>query len=70
MLLILPKSFQNGGYGVSSIALICSSIVTTFCVLKLIEAAEKTGIMNYSKLGRLAFGRGGKVAIEVMVALT
>lgn len=56
VILILPKNYQNGGYGVSTLTLMLSAILTTYCAIKLIQTAQKTGVVNYSKIGKLAFG--------------
>ena len=39
VVLILPKSYQNGGYAVSSLTLVLSCIVSTYCGVLLIRSA-------------------------------
>jgi Transmembrane amino acid transporter protein len=51
VVLILPKSFVNGGYVFSPIILMASCALTTYCAIKLVQAGLKTRLMNYSLIG-------------------
>jgi amino acid permease len=69
IVLILPKSFVNGGYFASSMVLVVMSILSTYCALMLIQAGVKTKIMSYSLLCQEAMGKNGRVAIDIMLIL-
>lgn len=70
VVLILPKSFVNGGYLMSPAILIISAILTTICAIKLVQAGLKTNIMSYSLIGEKAMGKGGRKLVDTMIALT
>lgn len=70
IVLILPKSFANGGYLISPIVLLLSSFLTTLCAIKLVESGLKTNTICYSSIGKIALGSSGKNLIDIMLALT
>lgn len=70
VVLILPKNFMNGGYIASPLTLIFSSIMTTICALKLVEAGLKVNIYDYSGIGYKALGFKGKFAIDIILMIT
>ena len=51
VILILPKSFENGGYIASPLTLIMSAVVSCICALKLAKVGIKTNIYDYSQVG-------------------
>lgn len=70
MILVLPRSFQRGGYILSPCAMIVSAVIQCFSALKLVKVANHFGIFSYSLLAFKIFGRKGKIALDIMVALT
>eukprot|EP00347_Sterkiella_histriomuscorum_P022403 403338616 len=70
VILILPKNFMNGGYIASPMTLIVSSILTTICALKLVEAGLKLKIYDFSGIGEKAMGFKGKLAIDMILMIT
>ncbi|CDW86725.1 UNKNOWN [Stylonychia lemnae] len=70
VILILPKSFENGGYIASPATLIISGFASTVCALKLAQVGVKTGIYDFSEVGGLAMGRIGKITIDLMLCFT
>lgn len=51
VILIVPKSFANGGYIFSPLAMLISYVLTTVCALKLVQSGLKTRYMSYSLIG-------------------
>ena len=49
--LYLPKSFINGGYGISIAMMIASALLTTYCSMLLLEVRKKVNCSNYTELG-------------------
>jgi proton-coupled amino acid transporter len=68
--LYLPKSFVNGGYGFSIIALIVSAVVTIYCALLLLQVREVTKSSSYSELGLKLYGRVGKVMVDFCLCIS
>ena len=68
--LLLPKTFQNGGLGVTSIFIATSALLSTFCVGKLIDAGLATKLFSYSLIVEKALGKKGRFFLDVMVGLT
>ncbi|KAL4147288.1 hypothetical protein PRNP1_011044 [Phytophthora ramorum] len=75
-ILFLPKGFQNGGMRFSLTALCCSSILSTFCMLRLTECSNvllrergRTNV-SYGLVGEKAFGKVGRVAVNISLVLS
>ena len=68
--LMLPKTFQNGGIGVTPIFIVLMAIVSTFCVGKLVDAGLAKQLFSYSLIVEKAFGKKGRFVLDTMVALT
>jgi proton-coupled amino acid transporter len=68
--LYLPKSFVNGGYGFSIIALVVSCIVTIYCAMLLLQVRQVTKSSSYSELGFKLYGRVGKAFVDVALCLS
>lgn len=69
-MLILPKSFVNGGYVFSPLCIAASSALTTYCAVKLVQAGLQTRLMSYSLIGQRALGSQARKLIDVMLMLT
>ena len=69
LILILPKSFANGGYVASSILLIISGLITSAAATMLVESGLKTNIYSYPRLVEKAFGSTGKFLVDIMITL-
>jgi proton-coupled amino acid transporter len=63
--LYLPKIFINGGWLFSSICVIASASLTSYCSLLLVELTFKTEIINYSEIGFLAYGNVGLILSDI-----
>lgn len=70
VVLILPKSFMNGGYIASPITLVFSSTLTTICALKLVEAGLKVNVFDFSAIGEKALGKIGRITIDMILMIT
>lgn len=69
-ILMLPKSFANGGYGVSPLFIAGNAVVSTVCVAKLIDAGNHFKLYSYSLVVEKALGKRGRFVLDVMIALT
>ena len=68
-LLLLPKSFKNGGYILSPIALIISCTFEATCAIKLSQCGQHTGKINYTEIIRIAFGPKVESVFKVVIAI-
>ena len=50
--------------------MISSAIITTVCVVKLVKVGLKLNTFSYGNVMELAFGRNGRIILELMIALT
>lgn len=69
-ILYIPKNFLNGGWGFSLIAMVLSYILTAICAFKLLEARKKCGAKSFTDLGAAAYGKGGRIAVDVALAIS
>lgn len=67
MILVLPRSFANGGYIFSPMALIISGYIQCISALKLVECAKKTGIKSYSLITANILGARAKKLLDFMI---
>lgn len=70
MILVLPKSFTNGGYLFSAFCLATSAIVQAIAALKLVETAKQIGVANYSLIAYKALGPCSRIISDIMIFLT
>ena len=70
MILVLPRSFARGGYLLSPLAMVMSASLQCYSAVKLVGVANHFGIMSYSLIAYKVFGTKGKIALDIMVALT
>ena len=69
-ILMLPKAFANGGWLASLVFLIGSGIITILCAIKLAESGLKLGVYSYSMVVQKVLGNKGRIALDIMIALT
>lgn len=68
--LYYPKSVINGGWGFQAIAMIISMVVTMYCATLLLDTRAKTGAKSYSEMGTMAYGKVGKISVDIMLILS
>lgn len=68
-IIMMPKAFIMGGWGVSALMLGISAILTTVCVVKLVHSGLHCELYSYSMLAERALGRKGKIALDIMIFL-
>ena len=68
--MLLPKAYETGGWGISSIMMVISATITTICACKLVEAGLKVRMFSYSAVVNKILGKKGKICLDVMIALT
>jgi len=69
-ILFVPNAFMNGGWGASVGILFTMAFLTTVCTLKLVEAGVHLKIYSYTLVTEKAFGKKGKVFLEIAIMLT
>jgi proton-coupled amino acid transporter len=69
-ILYLPKGFRNGGWLFSIIALLVSACLTMVSITKLLAVRSEIGGGSFTKLGKLSFGYGGKVVVDIVLAVS
>ena len=69
LVLILPKSFANGGFLASGFLLVLSGFFSAASACLLAEAGLKEKIYSYPLLVLKAFGPTGKFAMDIMISL-
>lgn len=67
-ILLLPKSFRNGGYVLSPITLICACIFEGTCAIKLSQCGLLTGQISYTDIVKKALGPRIHSIIKVVLA--
>lgn len=70
IVLLLPKTFQNGGMLITAFFIAMSAIVSTYCIGKLIDVGLATRLYSYSLIVERALGKRGRFCLDVMVSLT
>ena len=63
----MPKDFYNGGYIFTPITLLASLIITLYCAKLLLQANERLGGGSFPEMGFKAYGKPGKVFVEVVL---
>ena len=67
--LLLPRSFVNGGYMLSPLALIFATSFETLCAVRLTTVAQQYQIFSYPLLMKRAIGDKGLHAARICLAL-
>ena len=70
LILFIPSSYVNGGWAVSSVLFLGAGIISTVCVLFLIQVGLKLGIYSYSGIVERSLGKKARLLSEIMIALT
>lgn len=68
--LVMPKAFLTGGWGISSLMLATSSIITTVCCCKLIDCGMYLNVYSYAAVVNEVLGKKGKISLDIFIALT
>lgn len=68
--LYLPKSFVNGGYGFSIIALVVSCIITIYCAMLLLQVRKATKSSSYTDIGMKLYGPIGKALVDIALCMS
>lgn len=68
--ILLPKTYQNGGLGMTSFFIVISAFVSTYCINLLVDAGQATQLLSYSLIVERVFGKKGRFGLDVMVSLT
>lgn len=72
-ILFLPKGFENGGMLFSIVVLGISAFFSIVCMLRLTDctnAIRHVRGVSYGMIGKKAFGKGGKIAVNVSLVLS
>ena len=69
-ILFAPKVFKNGGYVFTPVALIGSLFATLFCAKLLLDVHDRLGGCSFTEMAFRAYGKRGKVLIEVLIAFS
>ena len=67
--LLTPKSFANGGFLLSPIALIFACIFQTICAIKLSQCGLKVKKISYPDIVKKAMGKKCKSFLEIALAV-
>jgi len=70
MILVLPKSFESGGYLFSPIVLVLSALVQMISATKLVRTGLHLGLTSYSLIALKTLGTRGKQLLDLMIATT
>ena len=68
--LLVPKAFVNGGYGISFIFIAGSGCLSMLGVYKLIDAGLATKLYSYPLIVEKILGKNARIIIEGFIALT
>ena len=67
--LLTPKSFVNGGFLLSPIALILACFFQTICAIKLSQCGLKVKKISYPDIVKKAMGKKCKSFLEIILAI-
>lgn len=69
--LFSPKAVEEGGWLFSFLGLFFSYILTIICTFKLLDSKKAaTGTRSYKDIGKRAYGRAGKLIVEILIIMT
>ncbi|CAM6090905.1 unnamed protein product [Calypogeia fissa] len=72
----LPYTFKTSGYAVAAISVVCSSVLSWHCMMKLVKCRnelESRGnhiVVSYGDLGELAFGNWARQFVDFMILIS
>ena len=67
---VMPKAFLNGGWAASAMMEIASGLISSICVVKLVESGLKYKLYSYSLIVEKAFGCNGRFILDFMISMT
>lgn len=70
VVLFLPGAFAMAGVIAGPLLLAVSAVVTTVCVVKLVNVAHHYKSYSYSVCTEKTFGKFGRTILDFMIALT
>lgn len=68
--LLIPKAFSNGGWGVASIFLVSAGAISCVACLKLVDVGLKLNLYSYPLAVEKALGKNARLFIDVAISLT
>lgn len=68
--LLVPKAFVNGGWGISAIFLFFSGVISLIACLKLADVALATNLYSYPLAVEKILGTKSKFFLELAIVLT
>ena len=68
--LLVPKAFSNGGWGISAIFMVMSGGLSCLACLKLVDVGLQLNLYSYPLAVEKALGRKARVFIDVAISLT
>eukprot|EP00164_Ancoracysta_twista_P002919 GFYU01003886.1.p1 GENE.GFYU01003886.1~~GFYU01003886.1.p1 ORF type:complete len:546 (-),score=116.20 GFYU01003886.1:168-1805(-) len=69
-ILVMPKSFQNGGLVASTILLPLVGLLATYCMLLLVKCRQSTGkTCHYDDIGYYAYGEWARWCVQFSLTL-
>ena len=69
-LLVTPRAFANGGYIFVAAIEIFSAILTTYCIMKLVDVGLYYDSFSYSSVVQKAFGKRIRFVLDLMIGAT
>ena len=69
-ILLCPKAFANGGYGMSAIFLMTSGALSCLAACKLVDVGLATKLYSYPLAVEKVLGKNSRIMIEVFIAST
>lgn len=68
--LLVPKAFTNGGWGLSSIFMVFSGLISLWACNKLVETGLATRIYSYPLVVEKILGKKSRLVLEIAIVLT
>ena len=65
-----PKAFVNGGWGISTIFMVISGILSLIACRRLIDVGLALEIYSYSLVVKKVLGSTAEVILEIAISLT
>ena len=68
--LLGPKAFLNGGWGISNIFMITSGALSLYATLKLVDVGLATKLYSYPLAVERILGKKWRFVLEIAIAMT
>lgn len=68
--LLIPKAFSNGGWGISAIFLVTSGYFSLMACLKLVDVGLQLNLYSYPLAVEKALGKNARIFIDIAISLT